>query len=54
MTNHDSATAMMRTLRFQEYGEPEDVLRLETVPVPAPGPNRIRIVVHACGLAPAD
>lgn len=44
----------MRTVRFHEYGEPEDVLRLETVPVPDPGPGRIRVVVSAAGLAPAD
>lgn len=44
----------MRTLRFHEYGEPGDVLRLETAAVPAPGPGRIRVAVHACGLTPAD
>ncbi|KAB8189564.1 zinc-binding dehydrogenase [Nonomuraea phyllanthi] len=44
----------MRTVRFHEYGEPAAVLRLETAPVPAPGPGRIRVTVHACGLAPAD
>ncbi|MFI6056499.1 NADP-dependent oxidoreductase [Streptomyces violascens] len=44
----------MRTVRFHEKGEPTDVLRLETVPVPEPGPGRIRVAVHACGLAPAD
>jgi NADPH:quinone reductase-like Zn-dependent oxidoreductase len=44
----------MRTVRFHEYGEPEDVLSLETTPVPEPGPDRIRVVVHAAGLAPAD
>jgi NADPH:quinone reductase-like Zn-dependent oxidoreductase len=44
----------MRTVRFHEYGEPGDVLRLETAPVPDPGPDRIRVAVHACGLAPAD
>lgn len=47
-------TDTMRTLRFHEYGEPEAVLRLETVPLPVPGPDRIRIAVHAAGLAPAD
>jgi NADPH:quinone reductase-like Zn-dependent oxidoreductase len=43
-----------RTVRFHEYGEPGDVLALETADVPAPGPGRIRIAVHACGLTPAD
>ncbi len=53
MTEHDPA-ATMRTVRFHEYGEPGDVLHLETAAVPAPGPGRIRIAVHACGLTPAD
>ncbi len=54
MSDHNSATGTMRTVRFHDYGEPGDVLQLETVAVPAPGPGRIRVVVHACGLAPAD
>jgi NADPH:quinone reductase-like Zn-dependent oxidoreductase len=54
MSEHDSATSTMRTVRFREYGDPGDVLRLETVPVPDPGPGRVRVAVHACGLAPAD
>ena len=54
MTEHDLAISTMRTVRFHEYGEPGDVLRLETAVVPAPGPGRIRVLVHACGLAPAD
>ncbi|MGC0317718.1 NADPH:quinone reductase-like Zn-dependent oxidoreductase [Kitasatospora acidiphila] len=49
-----SAPGTMRTVRFHENGEPADVLRLETAPVPEPGPGRIRVAVHACGLAPAD
>ena len=52
MTEHDLATT--RTVRFHEYGEPGDVLHLETVPAPAPGADRIRIAVRACGLNPAD
>ena len=44
----------MHTVRFHEYGEPDDVLRFETAPVPEPGPGRVRIVVRAAGLAPAD
>lgn len=51
---HAPAAPTMRTVRFHEYGDAADVLRLETVPVPAPGPGRIRVTVHACGLAPAD
>jgi NADPH:quinone reductase-like Zn-dependent oxidoreductase len=54
MTGHDSATSTMRTVRFHEYGEPADVLHMETAPVPDPGSGRVRVVVHACGLAPAD
>jgi NADPH:quinone reductase-like Zn-dependent oxidoreductase len=44
----------VRTVRFHDYGEPADVLRLDQTDVPAPGPGRIRITVHACGLNPAD
>ncbi|HEY2707107.1 MAG TPA: NADP-dependent oxidoreductase [Caulobacteraceae bacterium] len=44
----------MRTLRFQEYGEPADVLRLENADAPEPGAGHIRVRVHGCGLNPAD
>lgn len=54
MTEHDPATSTMRTVRFHEYGEPGNVLHLEETAVPAPDPGRIRVVVHACGLTPAD
>ncbi len=50
----DHAPSTMRALRFHSYGEPADVLRLEAAPIPAPGDKSIRIVVHACGLNPAD
>jgi NADPH:quinone reductase-like Zn-dependent oxidoreductase len=50
MTENDTT----RTVRFREYGEPGDVLHLETVPAPEPGPGQIRVRVHACGLNPAD
>jgi len=53
MTVADSS-ATMRTVRFHDYGEPGEVLRLDTVAVPVPGPGRIRVVVQACGLNPAD
>jgi NADPH:quinone reductase-like Zn-dependent oxidoreductase len=50
----DSAAVTTRTVRFHDYGEPADVLRLEETAAPEPGPDRIRVVVHACGLNPAD
>ncbi len=50
MTEHGT----MRTVRFHEYGEPGDVLHLETTAVPVTGPGRLRVLVHACGLTPAD
>jgi NADPH:quinone reductase-like Zn-dependent oxidoreductase len=54
MTTADSAPAATRTVRFHEYGEPADVLRMEDTVVPGPGPGRIRVTVHAVGLNPAD
>ncbi len=48
------ASATDRVVRFHENGEPADVLRLEHADVPAPGDGRIRVVVAACGLNPAD
>jgi NADPH:quinone reductase-like Zn-dependent oxidoreductase len=44
----------MRTLRFHDYGEPADVLRLEDADVPEPRAGLIRVRVQACGLNPAD
>ena len=44
----------MKALRFHQYGDPGDVLRLEHVDTPAPSAGHIRIKVHACGLNPAD
>jgi NADPH:quinone reductase-like Zn-dependent oxidoreductase len=44
----------IRSVRFHDYGEPADVLHLEQAPIPTPGAKCVRIVVHACGLNPAD
>ncbi len=44
----------MRTLRFDTYGEPQDVLRLDEADIPEPKPGHVRVTVHACGLNPAD
>jgi NADPH:quinone reductase-like Zn-dependent oxidoreductase len=49
-----STPSTMNAVRFHEYGEPADVLRMDRADVPSPGPDRIRVVVRACGLNPAD
>ncbi|NIJ37696.1 NADPH:quinone reductase-like Zn-dependent oxidoreductase [Sphingopyxis panaciterrae] len=46
--------ANMKSIRFHQHGEPADVLRLEDVSVPSPGPGHVAVRVHACGLNPAD
>ena len=43
----------MRAIRFHELGEPE-VLRLEEVPEPEPGPGEALIAVHAAGINYAE
>ena len=54
MSVESSPDTAMRTVRFHTHGEPSEVLRLERTPVPSPPPGRIRVVVQACGLNPAD
>jgi NADPH:quinone reductase-like Zn-dependent oxidoreductase len=54
MVVDESSNATMRTIRFHEYGEPVEVLRLDRIAVPSPPSGRIRVAVHACGLNPAD
>ena len=54
MTEDGSADGRMGTVRFHEYGEPGEVLRLEETEIPIPGRGRVLVAVHACGLAPAD
>ena len=44
----------MKTLRFNTYGEPGDVLHLEDADIPEANAGHVRIKVHACGLNPAD
>ena len=54
MAVDESSNATMRTVRFHEFGEPVEVLRMDRIAVPNPPPGRIRVLVHACGLNPAD
>ncbi len=42
-------TKTMRAVRFHAHGG-RDVLHLETLPIPQPGPGEVRLRVHACAL----
>ncbi|MDG9884295.1 zinc-dependent alcohol dehydrogenase family protein [Pseudomonas sp. GD04058] len=44
---------MTRVVRFHEYGDPQ-VLRIEELPEPQPGPDEVRIRVKAIGLNRAE
>ena len=46
-------TASMRAVLLSGYGGPE-VLRLDRLPVPTPGPEQVLVRVHAAGVNPAD
>jgi NADPH:quinone reductase-like Zn-dependent oxidoreductase len=53
-SNNTSTGVRSRVLRFHEFGDAGDVLKLETAMVDPPAAQRIRVRVHACGLNPAD
>lgn len=44
---------MMKAIRVHEFGGPE-VLRLEEIPVPTPGPGEVLIKVEAIGVNPVE
>ena len=43
----------MKAIVVREFGSP-DVMKLENVPEPAPGPGQVTIRVHAAGVNPVD
>src|SRR3979411_2253705 len=43
----------MKAIRVRQFGGPE-VLKLEEVPTPKPGPGQILVRVHAAGVNPYD
>src|SRR5215470_7703707 len=43
----------MKAIRVHEFGEP-DVLRLEEVPMPRPGPGQALVRMHAVGVNPVE
>src|SRR5437899_6780316 len=43
----------MKAIRVHEFGGPE-VLRLEEVPAPQPGPGEVLVRIHAAGVNPVE
>ncbi|MDX6556703.1 MAG: hypothetical protein QOD86_2898 [Miltoncostaeaceae bacterium] len=47
-------SATSRAVRFATFGEPSDVLTVEAVPIPAPGPGRVLLRMRARPVNPSD
>ena len=43
-----------RAIRHHEFGKPQDVLQLETVATPEPGPGQVRVQLLAATINPSD
>jgi NADPH:quinone reductase-like Zn-dependent oxidoreductase len=44
----------MKALVFERFGEPADVLRLQDVPAPEPGPGQVRVRMIASPVNPSE
>jgi NADPH:quinone reductase-like Zn-dependent oxidoreductase len=44
----------MKSIKFYEFGNPADVLRVEDVPQPEPGPNQVLVKLRARSINPSD
>lgn len=44
----------MRAVRFEEFGPPTRVLRVEDLPIPEPGPGQVRVRMRARPINPSD
>ena len=44
----------MQSVKFYEFGNPADVLRLEDVPQPEPGPHQVLVRLRARSINPSD
>jgi NADPH:quinone reductase-like Zn-dependent oxidoreductase len=49
----ESKTETMKAIRVHEFGDPE-VLRLEEVRKPQPGPGQVLVRMHAIGVNPVE
>ena len=44
----------MKSTQFDSIGQPSDVLTVQDIPMPEPGPGQVRIKVAACNINPSD
>ena len=44
----------MKSAQFATTGSPADVLKIQDVPMPEPGPSEVRVRVTACNINPSD
>jgi NADPH:quinone reductase-like Zn-dependent oxidoreductase len=44
----------MRAVRFEQFGEPADVLRVEDMTLPEPGPGQVRVRMRVRPINPSD
>lgn len=44
----------MKAIRFEQFGEPAEVLRVVDLPTPEPGPNEVRVRMIASPVNPSD
>jgi NADPH:quinone reductase-like Zn-dependent oxidoreductase len=44
----------MKAIRFEQFGEPREVLKLVDLPEPEPGPNEVRVRMIASPINPSD
>src|SRR5260370_34578935 len=54
LINFHRGEKMMRSVRFYEFGNPVNVLRVEDVPQPEPGKNQVLVRLRARSINPSD